>query len=227
MNMHQERIAQYLSGRMTDGEADAFEADCTTHEDLRQDLEQTLQFREGLARLREAGKLDRISDGHSSGWLSWAIAASLVVCVVAGFLWWSEYSPVRPLLSTALPVGRPDARALVQYRFVAMRDGAAAAVTIPSDKGTAALMIRPDAALAPGASSPRYRVRLERDVDGQNDVLVAETSAVGVTEEGFVIAYLAPDRLPAGRYDIILVPDSAASPGSPHRFPLAILPPAH
>jgi len=53
-------VARYLAGRLPATESDAFERYVSEHPEICNELEQTLKFREGLARLRERGELDAL-----------------------------------------------------------------------------------------------------------------------------------------------------------------------
>src|ERR1700736_5334727 len=99
---HSTRIANYVSGRMSAAETQAFEADLLRAPELVDEMEETLRLREGLAVLRDRGQLH----GKTRAWTIpvWAgLAASVAVAAVATSLLHYSTSTRTDSLFTSLP----------------------------------------------------------------------------------------------------------------------------
>ena len=200
------RIAQYLAGRLPESEAEAFEADCAAREDLRRELELTLQIKEGLAQLRERGRLELNRDSPKSRLVPFGLAAAVAVIAVA-LLMWSRLEPKRqgtPLLTASPPIAT-SLSSVPTYRFVSMRDAKAQPIVIAEDAAVIALNIRPD---DPSRTS-RYRVALKRrGVDAQRTA-IAEVGGLTRASDGFVTVYLRSRTLTPGPYLLLVDPTPA------------------
>src|SRR5712691_3507721 len=83
-------IARYLAGQLPDDESDAFERALSERPELRDQTEQTLRFKEGLARLQERGELAALLQPSARNrWLPYAAAAALATVALGTFLWFN------------------------------------------------------------------------------------------------------------------------------------------
>src|SRR5215475_9765475 len=85
-------ISRYLAGQLSADECVAFERSVFENSALREDIERTLQLKEGLARLKQRGELDSLVRGSRNRWLPYAAAAALTV-IAFGIAW--RFAPFR------------------------------------------------------------------------------------------------------------------------------------
>lgn len=195
-------IERYLAGRMTSSQSEAFEQYVSEHPDIRGQLEETLKFREGLARLRDRGELDELlrRPPHRR-WLAYAAAAA--VAIVAIGLWLR--SPELPVLARSpaeLALQRHGHPGILATQVLARTRGTAEVTTVqlPSDPGLIELRMVPSVL----RSGTRYRVRLNRlnGPSGRTDFGLLEGVPQGT--DGYVTIYIDRAPLIAGDYEVSL-----------------------
>ena len=198
-------IARYLAGRLPAGEAEAFEQRVAEQPELRVGIEQTLRFREGLARLQERGELGALVGAPAARrWLPYAAAAAVLVAIVGALLWLQPRAPAVPVLArsvSALAADRGAPPSIVGSYVLARTRGGAAALDVPVPQTPGALELR----IAPTLFSPKnnYAVTLARGA-GPAAVSLARIDAGTASPDGYVTVYLDSRRLTAGDYELSL-----------------------
>src|SRR5215471_9164838 len=82
-------VASYLAGRLPGGRTEEFEQYISQHAAARRQMEETLKFKEGLARLRDQGELDSLLRAPPAArrWIPYAAAAAVAMLAVSTALW--------------------------------------------------------------------------------------------------------------------------------------------
>jgi hypothetical protein len=206
-------MARYLAGRLSDDEAERFEAYWAQHPELTRDLEASARLAAGLRELRQRGELTTAVRG---AWWARPLAllsiAAGVTAVAAGAVAWllSARAPEIPLGAAVaslpryaagqLPVG--ETYSLLRLRSAARAD---AVLELPAEPRAIALRVLPERASADG----RYRVELARE--GAADAgLAADLRAA---DDGFVDVYVDSRALAPGRYRLAVVPADGVASG--------------
>lgn len=201
-------VARYLGGRLSDGGSDAFEQYVSEHPEIYAQIEQTLRFKEGLARLRERGELNGLLRAPAPrGWVPYAAAASVAAATVAALLWLQLRRPAPEMLFLA-----PEAVAARHHQPVAIRGSYVLArtrgsaglteVTLPAEPGAIELKIVPSGV----SDDTRYNVGLSR-LGGPAGAANAEQIEAGpVASDGYVSIYIDSSQLTPGDYDVRLTP---------------------
>ena len=202
-------IPRYLAGRLPANESDAFERSLSERQELRDETEDLLKLREGLARLRERGEIEALL--RSAGprrWVPYAAAAALAVVCLAALLW--SYLP-RP--APALLALSPAALAANQHQpapvlgtYVLARMRGTTAITDVKRVGVIELRVLP-AVMSPAVG---YRARVSR-LDGPTAGKIAgQIDAGPARPDGYVTLYLDALQLTPGDYEVSLSPLGAA-----------------
>jgi hypothetical protein len=213
-----ESVQDYVAGRMSDAERQAFEGRLLTDSELLQDLETSLRLREGLAMLREQKALERPQfPRHRAlrAGLAWASAAALAAIIVWVTLYNVRRSP--PIVGAsvaALSAGLTRAPPVVErYTFAATRAPARTPdLGLPS---SGALELRVFTAITD--ASETFRVTLDL-------IQKQKTSRIGGQEhmlpdaDGFVVIYADASRLEPGEYLLRVERDGALDPSTTARF---------
>jgi hypothetical protein len=192
-----ERMRDYVVGRLSDEENQAFEERLGRDPELVRDLEQSLQLREGLEQLRSQGYFTRAPARRMSSrtWLPTLAAAAALALVL--FLW------VEP---SRLPIGVSQSPATLltvaggatvaaHFTFVTTRDATAPRLDLPASG-----LIELRAAPAVRSAQSYYRVTLLREEDNGSSRPVGAVSNVALTADGYVHAYADASRLTPGAY---------------------------
>jgi hypothetical protein len=205
-------MARYLAGRLSDDEAERFEAWWAENPTATRDLEASARLRAGLADLRGRGELPTVVRG---AWWSRPLAllsiAASVAAVAAGAVAWmlGTREPVIPLGAAVASLPRHSAATLMlgdTYSLLRLRSASAdAVVTLPAAPRALAFRVLPEQPSSDG----RYRVEMLRD---------GETAARGAgvlgdlpaATDGFVDVYVDSRALSPGRYRLSVVPTGAA-----------------
>ncbi|MBS0374434.1 MAG: hypothetical protein JSR73_07610 [Proteobacteria bacterium] len=191
-----ETLVDYLADRLPDRERAEFERAAAARPEVVHELEQTLRLREGLAVLREQGRLPlrrrAPSTWRRSG--AWAIAATVAAVAIAVVLTVRTSPPDVPRLGTRAPAPGVVAGTLT---LVSTRGNAEPVVMVAPPPGQL-LEIRALAGSASGTT--HYTLTLERfGADGT-------TASVGVARDlapdaaSMLVVYVPAESLPPGRY---------------------------
>jgi len=201
-------ISRYLAGRLPATESEAFERYVSEHPEIRDEIERTLKFREGLAQLRERGELSALlREPASRRWLPYAAAASVVLATLAGVLWLQPRTTAPAVLflsSSDLAAHHPGVAAILGS-YVLARTRGSAAVTDVKLPGAGAIELK----ILPSDISPDggYRVALTR-LDNRGGTAQIDTGPAGA--DGYVTIYVDGAQLARGDYEVSLIP---LSPG--------------
>jgi hypothetical protein len=178
------------------------------HPEARQQIEETLKFKEGLARLRERGELDGlVRAAPARRWFPYAAAAAVAALTLATALWWE----VRGARSEVLVRSPADlathprhAPSIVGSYVLARTRGVqrAADVDLPPGAGVIELRLLPSRMLA----GTRYTVTLKPLEVAVGNGQEAQLDAGPAGSDGYVKVYLDRGRLAAGNYQLSLAP---------------------
>jgi hypothetical protein len=211
-------LARYLAGQLTPAELDAFERTLPDDAKLREELEQLLKLKEGLARLRDRGELDAIVQAPARNrWLPLAAAAAAAIVLVA--LVWS-YLPGAPpnVLASSLGQlvvpGQPAPTVATPYVLAHTRGSPA--VTQLERAGVVELQLVPSTL----SSEVSYSARLGPAAGGR---IVGRTDAIHMRPDGYLTLYLDTSHLTPGDYELQLSPShTTGSPSQIDRFAIHV-----
>ncbi len=126
--MNQERIEQYLAGKLGPADAEAFETYCVANPEFARQVEFEQRLRAGMAEVARGSTAEFVRD-DSSAFRRFAIAATVLLALGAGFIGWGSWNPAtRPYLSAA-----SDARGNVSTLRLAQVRGTVETATLRND----------------------------------------------------------------------------------------------
>lgn len=202
-------VADYLAGRLSEADAQAFEEQCGQDPGLVGAVEDTLRLREGLATLRADGVLATLARRRVA-WSNRQLGAIAATLAAIALLIGVPLS-TRPALVSATVAGlgtRFSATPSVSatYSFALMRQAPREPrLALP---GSGALELR---MLAPESESARtFATRLESLDPSGSAVLIGALSGVAPGEDGFVSLFVDASRMKPGRYLLTLASDEPA-----------------
>jgi hypothetical protein len=124
--MNQEQIDQYVSGRMGEAEAHAFEEYCLSNPEFARQVEYEQRLKSGLAQVASGSTAEFVRSEHPLRW-SMAAAAGLVIALVAVLsVWTSHLHAPAPTVLAAVSVSSPHADTSLRLALVRGSD------TVPS-----------------------------------------------------------------------------------------------
>jgi hypothetical protein len=214
-------IQDYVAGRLSDTEREAFEERLLNDATLVQDLEDSLRLREGLEVLREQNLLGEEGRPRRHAFrvaLAFASAAVLGVVVVSAALYFGRRSASIVAASVAALGGRPSSPLAVaeRYSFAATRAETTTPELFLPSRG--ALELR---ALAPGAEAGRKFQLTLWEFGKQKSIRIGSEGHLVPDAEGFVVIYADASRLAPGEYWLSLEPETPdKSPGERFGFRL-------
>jgi len=193
-----ERIRDYLAGRLSEEESEAFGERLVRDPQLVRELERTLGLSEGLRQVaRETRPAALPQPRRRYLWQPALAAAAAGVLAVA--LWVHPASERAPLLSASLP-GGPTREAAApsvtsQFTFVAMRGDGAPALELPR---TGLIEFR----VAAPSQSPAggYRVTLLGAGSGDDRQPMGSAAIAALPADGYLHVYADAARLRPGHY---------------------------
>jgi hypothetical protein len=215
-SVQSQRIAHYLSGRMSEPDLRAFEAELQRSPELVHEMEDSLRLREGLAVLRDRGRLDtRGKLPLNRAWLG--MAAAVAVAAVAATLWRFEVPRAPALIFASRPADAPVTTREV-LTLIQRRGSDLLQVTEPRPDSLVAVQVRP----VDASPSGKYRVSLR--IADRGVRAVAELSDVAVGSDGWVQVYVRGRALAKGRYTLALDPMSGTTPATQFDFAVVSTP---
>ena len=214
-----ERIRDYLAGRLSDQESEAFGERLVRDPQLVRELERTLKLSEGLRQLANEGHPAQAAPQQRRPrvWMP-ALAAAATLGVLAVALWVHSAAERAPLPSASLAttLTREVASTVAsQFTFVATRGSAAPALQLPRE---GLIELRAAAPLAGPASA--YRVTLAEEEPGDSPRPVGSTSVAAVQADGYLHVYADAARLKPGHYVLSVLQGSDAAPLEVYPFSL-------
>jgi hypothetical protein len=93
--MNQEKIEQYVAGRLGKEEAEAFEAYCVGHPDFAKQVEFEQRLRDGIREVAAGSTAEFVRANHPMRW-KLALAASVVLVVAGALFMWQRATPAAP-----------------------------------------------------------------------------------------------------------------------------------
>ena len=212
---------RYLAGQLTPAEQDAFERALAERPELREQTEEVLKLREGLARLRERGELDALLRATARPWVAYAAAAAVAIITLVGLAWfYSSATPPKLLaLSPAQFVSGGHAPAPVAGSYVLARTRGSLPATELRRGGLIEIRALPSVL----SSSVSYRARLTANDGTAGGRLLGQVDAGRAAGDGYITFYLDSAQLAPGDYEVSLTPTDAAGPDSKaDRFPIRV-----
>jgi hypothetical protein len=211
-------MRDYVEGRMSDAEREAFERRLLTDVNLVRGLEDSLRLREGLEVLREQKVLEGLTFPRrralhmSFAWVSAGAVAALLLSVA---FYYAKHSP--PIIGAsvaALSAGLGPAPPVTErHAFAGMRAQAL----------TPELALPPSGALELRALTPvtkageRFRVTLDLTLGQKISRIGGEVHLVP-DADGFVVIYANASRLQPGEYLLTIERDEPQGSASGERF---------
>lgn len=222
-DQHFATLQDFIVGRLSDDERQAFEDRLVLDPALVRDLEQSLRMREGLRQLKTQGyfKKAAVRSVRLRVWMPALAAAS--TAGLALFLWLSSAVGPAPILLASLEShGAADVTPLVaaHFTFVSVRGSSVSDLDLPS-----AGLIEIRAAPITNPTVHHYRVSLVRQKEGANAESVAALAGLSIGEDGYVHFYADASRLARGSYILGIQPDTSA-PSTVELFFFNLRPPA-
>lgn len=190
-----ERIRDYLAGRLSDQESEAFGDRLVRDPQLVRELERTLGLSEGLRMVAREPRAAAVTPRRARP-LWPALAAAAAVGVLAVALWLQPTVERTPLVAGVLTSGLSRAAAATvaaQFTFVATRGGTTPALELPR-----AGLVEFRAAAPPGRPAGGFRVTLLLTGDTPQALGAATVSAPQA--DGYLHVYADAARLQPGRY---------------------------
>lgn len=96
--MNQDLIDQYIAGRLSESEAQAFEEYCLTHPEFAKHVEYEQRLKAGITQVARGSTAEFVRSNHPLRW-SLAAAAGLLLAIVSIFYLWNH-----PLAVTSRPI---------------------------------------------------------------------------------------------------------------------------
>ena len=209
-------ISRYLAGHLPVTESEAFERALSEQPELRDQVDQHLRFKEGLARLHERGELDTlIRETAPRRWLPYAAAAALTIVTFGGLIWFQVSSRAPALLALsptefATP-GHESPSIVGTYTLARMRgESPDIKVTAPRSPGAIEFRVLPSTL----STDVRYNVRINRLGESKGGASIGRIDAGAAGPDGYVTVYLNSQKLTPGDYEVSLSPSAMAEPAT-------------
>jgi hypothetical protein len=214
-----ERIRDYLAGRLSDEESEAFGERLVRDPQLVRELERTVGLSEGLRRAASERRPVALPQRHRRrAWLP-GLAAAAAIGVLAVGLWVRSATERVPLLSASLGTAltrEVAANAAAQFTFVAMRGGGTPVLALP-----AAGIVDLRAAAPAGSATGGYRVTLRAAPPGGAPRTLGSTTVADLQADGYLHVYVDAAHLGPGPYLLDVTQDGAAAASEAYPFILA------
>jgi hypothetical protein len=205
-------VRDYLAGRLSDGDALAFEERVAREPKLVGALEEFLRMREGLEVLRERGTLPEVLAAPPPAWRRYALplaAAAAVAAVAVGVQFLGRAPVVAASLADLRLAAPAPAQVVAEYSLATTRGAAGGPALDLPPAGALELKV-----LVSGPAGAAYRLALRRlEVSGAASEVGSVARALR-DASGFVVAYVDASRLAPGDYSIAAVPQAAAAESS-------------
>lgn len=202
-----ETMRDYIVGRLSDDERQAFEDRLVREPALVRELEESLRIREGLRQLRAQGYFASTAS-RSMRFLPWFPAlAAAAVAGIALFLWAHRQGTASPLLMAS-----PESRSVSGVAssvsplltFVSVRGAASPDLDLPR-----AGLIEIRAAPVTGRTDFAYRLILLRRDGAGIPQPVGTLAPVALSSDGYVHCFADASRLSVGSYLLRVEPQSS------------------
>lgn len=125
--MNQEQIEQFVSGRMSESDARAFEEYCVANPEFARQVEFEQRLKTGITLVSRGSTAEFV---RSNSPLRWQLAAGILVVLFVGFLGWRKFSPQgEPAIMAAVST---DAQRNGRSLRLALVRGSETTPTLPS-----------------------------------------------------------------------------------------------
>jgi hypothetical protein len=190
-----ERMRDYVRGRLTDNESQAFEDRLARDPELVREFEQTLRLREGLEQLKDQVYFAKPAPRPARRRIVWMPALAAAAVAALAITLWVQPQISRTGVLRASP--RPAAAAGISahFTFVPMRGSSSYDLDRP-----AAGLVEFRASPTGPAAGARYRLALERVGQGGVAEPVGALADLAPGADGYLHGFADASRLPAGRY---------------------------
>jgi len=189
--MNQELIEQYVSGKMSQAQAEAFEEYCVANPEFARQVEFEQRLKAGLVLVASGSTAEFVRSNHSGRWIL-AAAASLLIALSAGFYAW-RLAPgaTRHIMAAASMNAQPDGPSM---RLALVR-GAENAPQLPGG------MVRVEIV---GLFDPglQYSIALDRLERQKNVATVATLDSQQPTSPVTLEVMIDSDQLQTGAYSL-------------------------
>jgi hypothetical protein len=91
--MNQEHIEQYLAGRLSESDAQAFEEYCVANPDFARQVEFEQRLKAGLTEVSRGSTAEFVRSNNPGRWQLAAAAAGIVFSLLTAFVLWRQYNP--------------------------------------------------------------------------------------------------------------------------------------
>jgi len=204
-------VARYLADQLSDTERERFEAYFLEHPELVAELNRAAQFKSGLMDLGESRELQKLLKTQLRGRPSnrIAIAASVLLVVIGGSIWFYLQNTARPILAASVTALTYRFQSTLpvegSYNIQRTRTSSydATIIKLPANSAVVELRIKPEARVLPS----RYRISL--GVVSVNDTItqLATLSDLQLAKDGFVPIYLNSSELSPAIYELKISAD--------------------
>jgi hypothetical protein len=212
-----QRIRDYLAGRLSDEESEAFGERLVRDPQLVRELERTVGLSEGLRQVANERRPVALPQRRRPWQPALAAAAALGVLAVA--LWVYSATERVPLLNASLSTAltrEVAANATSQFTFVAMRGSGTPTLGLPTGG-----IVDLRASAPPGSAAGGYRMTLRTAQPGESPRTLGTTTVAEALADGYLHVYMDATRLRPGRYLLEVAPDGGAAPTQVYPFILA------
>lgn len=214
-------VLRYLAGQLTPAEREAFERALPEHLELREQTEEVLKLREGLARLRDRGELDGLLEAPKRPvWLPYAAAAAVAIISLIALQWfYLRMAPSNVLSLSPKQFTSAQQPPVVIGSYVLARTRGSAPTTELPRSGVIELRVLPSVL----SSAASYRAELIASNGRANGRIVGHLDAGRTAADGYVTFYLDSAKLVSGDYEVLLSPLIPGGPGSKvDEFPIRV-----
>jgi hypothetical protein len=214
-----ERIRDYLAGRLSDQESEAFGERLVRDPELVRELERTLKLSEGLRQVAHEPRPVAVplQPRRPRVWLP-ALAAAASLGVLAVALWRhpaTEHVPQPGAALTQTLTAEVTSAVARQFTFVAMRGSEAPILDLPP-----AGVVELRAAAPPAGASAAYRMTLLAVRPGVPAETVGSAQVAAVKADGYLHVYADAARLKPGAYVLNVLAGDGATPVEAYPFTL-------
>jgi hypothetical protein len=220
--------SRYLADQLSDAEREAFEATLLRNPDVARELEATARMKVGLARLRDAGELDKLVKERPlferPSFL--AMAASIgVLAIGLVFVRWETTSSPSVLASSAsqlldvsgkAPLSVGSTTPMLRVRS----EKYDAEIELPAERQALRLRLLP----AAPEGTAKYNVSLARLKDDGTTEAVAAVKDLRPEQDGFISVFADSASLRAGRYQLTVTGESSEAPVYGETFVIRVQP---
>jgi hypothetical protein len=201
-------MQDFIVGRLSDGERQAFEDRLVHEPELARELEQSLRMREGFRQLRAQGYFTK-APSRRGRFRIWApILAAAAAAGLALFLWLLRAAGPSPILMRSLgsPAVTDLAAVSVHFTFVAVRGSSVPDLDLPP-AGLIEIRVAPTTR----ETDHSYRVTLVRQEGEGSAEPVAGLTGLALSTDGYVHCFADASRLTPGSYVLRMQPDGDTS----------------